>query len=79
MAHNNTVLAQLLNLIDQHDLQKLENKKSRPQRKYLTLNRCSQFTTMLILSYMKFLAKLGKTITQIQRLLQLNLFERQDL
>ncbi len=35
--------------------------------------------TMLILAYMKFLAKLGKTITQIQRLLQLNLFERQDL
>ena len=35
--------------------------------------------TMLILAYIKFLAKLGKTITQIQRLLQLNLFERQDL
>ena len=35
--------------------------------------------TMLILAYMKFIAKLGKTITQIQRLLQLNLFERQDL
>ena len=35
--------------------------------------------TMLILSYMKFLAKLGLTITQIQRLLQLNLFKRQDL
>ena len=35
--------------------------------------------TMLVLSYMKFLAKLGKTITQIQRLLQLNLFKRQSL
>jgi hypothetical protein len=34
---------------------------------------------MLVLAYMKFLAKLVKTITQIQRLLQLNLFERQDL
>lgn len=35
--------------------------------------------TMMLLSYMKFLAKIGKTITQIQRLLQLNLFKRQDL
>jgi putative transposase len=35
--------------------------------------------TMLILAYMKFLAKLGKTITQIQRLLQLNLFKRQSM
>lgn len=35
--------------------------------------------TMLFLAYMKFLAKLGNTITQIQRLLQLNLFKRQDL
>ncbi len=35
--------------------------------------------TMLLLCYMKFLAKLGKTITQIQRLLQLNLFKRQNL
>lgn len=34
---------------------------------------------MLVLSYMKFLAKLGKTITPIQRLLQLNLFKRQSL
>ena len=36
-------------------------------------------TTMLILSYMKFLAKLEKSITQIQRLLQLNLFKKQSL
>jgi len=35
--------------------------------------------TMLLLSYMKFLAKLGKSITQIQRALQLNLFRRQNL
>jgi len=35
--------------------------------------------TMLILSYMKFLAKLGQSIMQIQRLLQLNLFERQNM
>jgi putative transposase len=31
--------------------------------------------TILILAYMNFLTKLGKIITQIQRLLQLNLFE----
>ena len=31
--------------------------------------------TMLVLAYMKFLAKLDKTITQTQRLLQLNLFK----
>jgi len=36
-------------------------------------------TTMLVLAYMKFLAKLGQSITQIQRLLQLNLFKRQSL
>ena len=35
--------------------------------------------TMLVLAYMKFLAKLGQSITQIQRLLQLNLFKRQNL
>jgi len=35
--------------------------------------------TMLVLSYMKFLAKLGQSIMQIQRLLQLNLFKRQNL
>jgi len=34
---------------------------------------------MLILSYMKFLAKLGQSIMQIQRILQLNLFERQNM
>ena len=35
--------------------------------------------TMLILSYMKFLAKLDQSIMQIQRLLQLNLFKRQTI
>ena len=35
--------------------------------------------TMLILSYMKFAAKLGQSIMQIQRLLQLNLFKRQNI
>lgn len=35
--------------------------------------------TMLILSYMKFLTKLGQSIMQIQRLLQLNLFKRQNI
>ena len=35
--------------------------------------------TMLVLAYMKFLAKFGQSLTQIQRLLQLNLFKRQSL
>jgi len=35
--------------------------------------------TMLVLAYMNFLANLGQSITQIQRLLQLNLFKRQSL
>lgn len=35
--------------------------------------------TMLVLSYMKFLAKLGQSITKIQRLLQLSIFKRQNL
>ena len=47
MAHSNTVLAQLLSLIDRHDFQKLENGQFRPQRKYRTLSRWSQFTTMM--------------------------------
>lgn len=47
MAHTNTVLAQLLNLIDRHDFQKLENGQFRPQRKYRSLSRWSQFTTMM--------------------------------
>jgi len=47
MAHNNTVLAQLLNLIDRHDFQKLENGQFKPQRKYRTLSRWGQFTTMM--------------------------------
>jgi putative transposase len=36
-------------------------------------------TTMLVLSFMKFLAKLGLSITKIQKLLQLNLFKRQNM
>ncbi len=47
MAHSNTVLAQLLKLIDRHDFQMLENGPFRPQRKYRTLSRWGQFTTML--------------------------------
>jgi putative transposase len=47
MAHTNTVLAQLLKLIDRHDFQSLENGPFRPQRKYRTLSRWGQFTTML--------------------------------
>ena len=47
MAHNNTVLAQLLKLIDRHDFQTLENDQFRPQRKYRTLSRWGQFTTMI--------------------------------
>jgi len=47
MSHSNTVLSQLLNLIDRHDFQKLENEQFRPQRKYRTLSRWSQFTAMM--------------------------------
>jgi len=47
MAHSNTVLAQLLKLIDRHDFQKLEKGQFRPQRKYRTLTRWGQFTTMM--------------------------------
>ncbi len=35
--------------------------------------------TILVFAYMKFLANVGQSITQIQRLLQLNLFKRQSL
>lgn len=47
MAHSNTVLAQLLKLIDRHDFLALENGPFRPQRKYRTLSRWGQFTAML--------------------------------
>ncbi len=47
MAHSNTVLAQLLKLIDRHDFQKLEKGQFRPQRKYRTLTHWGQFTTMM--------------------------------
>ena len=46
MAHSNTVLHQLLKLIDRHDFQKLENGQFRPQRKYRTLTRWGQFAAM---------------------------------
>jgi len=47
MSHSNTVLSQLLNFIDQHDFQNIENEQFRPQRKYRSLSRCSQFTAMM--------------------------------
>jgi len=47
MAHSNTVFAQLLNLIDRHDFQDLENGQFKPLRKYRTLSRWGQFTTMM--------------------------------
>jgi putative transposase len=47
MAHSNTVFYQLLNLIDRHDFQKLENGQFRPKRKYRTLTRWGQFAAML--------------------------------
>lgn len=47
MSHGNTVLSQLLNLIDRHEFQKLENEQFRPQRKYRTLGRWGQFTAMM--------------------------------
>ena len=47
MGHNNTVLHQMLKLIDRHDFQNLENDHFRPKRKYRTLSRWGQFTAML--------------------------------
>ena len=47
MAHNNTVLFQMLKLIDRHDFQDLENGRFRPQRQYRKLSRWGQFTAML--------------------------------
>ena len=47
MAHSNTVLHQMLKLIDRHDFQHLENGQFRPRRKYRTLSRWGQFTAML--------------------------------
>jgi putative transposase len=48
MAHSNTVLAQLLNLIDRHDFKKLENEQFKPYRRYRILSRWGQFTTMML-------------------------------
>lgn len=47
MAHSNTVLHQMLNFIDRHEFQSLENDHFRPKRKYRTLSRWGQFTAML--------------------------------
>lgn len=47
MAHSNTVLHQMLKLIDRHEFQSLENDQFRPKRKYRTLSRWGQFTAML--------------------------------
>ena len=47
MAHSNTVLSQLLKLIDRHDFQILENDQFRPLRKYRALSLWGQFTTMM--------------------------------
>ena len=47
MAHSNTVLNQLLKLIDRHDFQILENDQFRPLRKYRTLSLWGQFVTMM--------------------------------
>jgi len=47
MAHNNTVLAQLLKLIDRHDFQKLHSGLYKPQRRYRALSQWSQFTVMM--------------------------------
>lgn len=46
MAHSNTVLAQLLKLIDRHDFQSLHDGPYRPQRKYRALSQWGQFTVM---------------------------------
>ncbi len=47
MSHNNTVLHQMLKLIDRHDFNKLENEHFQPKRKYRTLSRWGQFTAMI--------------------------------
>ncbi len=47
MAHNNTVLHQMLKFVDRHDFQSLETSQFRPKRKYRTLSRWGQFTAML--------------------------------
>ena len=47
MAHSNTVLAQLLKLIDRHEFQNLHAGRYRPQRKYRALSQWGQFTIMM--------------------------------
>lgn len=47
MPHGNTVLSQLLKLIDRHDFKKLGNGKFKPKRKYRSLSLWSQFTAMI--------------------------------
>lgn len=47
MAHDNTVLHQMLKIVDRHEFQNLENSQFRPNRKYRSLSRWGQFTAML--------------------------------
>ena len=47
MAHDNTVLHQMLKFVDRHEFQNLENSQFRPNRKYRSLSRWGQFTAML--------------------------------
>ena len=47
MAHSNTVLHQMLKLIDRHDFQILDGGEYRPQRKFRTLSRWGQFVAMM--------------------------------
>lgn len=47
MAHHNTILSQVLQLVKRHDFDKIEQAGFRPARKYRKLSRWSQFVTML--------------------------------
>lgn len=47
MAHDNTVLHQMLKFVDRHEFQTLEKSQFRPNRKYRSLSRWGQFTAML--------------------------------
>ena len=46
MAHSNTILLQLLQLINKHDFKRIENNGFKPKRKYRSFNRWDQFVTM---------------------------------
>ncbi len=47
MAHHNTILAQLLQLISRHDFRKIEQNGFAPKRKYRKLSRWGQFAAMM--------------------------------